>query len=83
MAVAIGAPMKPNRMGSGPQTGSRKSKPFSVSRNRIEHEDEPKNQFNMALTGATPRMTWVGTVNRPETVHQKSLWRIAVLSPCD
>jgi hypothetical protein len=66
MADAIGAPMKPRRIGFGPHT--RENKVNSMSNRR--HIHQPSAQLRKALTGATARMILVGTVNNPVVFYQ-------------
>lgn len=64
IAVAIGAPMNPRRIGLGPHTVMRIRQVNKITR-RDKDMALPRNQLRTALMGATADMTRVGAANSP------------------
>ena len=64
IAVAIGAPIKPRRIGLGPHTINR----MIGLRLKLDVQEIsylPRSQFRRALIGAAKKTMCVGTANRP------------------
>jgi hypothetical protein len=62
-AVAIGAPIKPRRMGLGPHTSQSEVQDYISDPTCNDHL--PRSQLRRALIGAAMKRMRVGTANKP------------------